>query len=82
MQRATVLAGDRREIIPEDLSFSSRVAREAAEGTTLGDKIEALERREIQEALEKHNNNRTHAAQALGLSRQGLLKKLERYGLG
>jgi DNA-binding NtrC family response regulator len=82
MQRATVLAGDRREIIPEDLSVSNRVPRTAAEGSTLAEKIEALERREIQEALEKHNNNRTHAAQALGLSRQGLLKKLERYGLG
>jgi DNA-binding NtrC family response regulator len=83
MQRATVLSGDRRELIPEDLSFSSRVARATADhGTTLADKIEALERREIAEALEKHANNRTHAAQALGLSRQGLLKKLERYGLG
>jgi len=27
------------------------------------------------------NGNRTHTAEALGLSRQGLLKKLERYGL-
>lgn len=81
MQRATVLAGDRREIIPEDFSFATRVPVTTA-GATLHSKIEALERREIQEALEKHNNNRTHAAQALGLSRQGLLKKLERYGLG
>ncbi|HYV49583.1 MAG TPA: sigma-54 dependent transcriptional regulator [Myxococcaceae bacterium] len=85
MQRAAVLAGDRREIQPEDLSFTGaerpRPAADGPPGSTLQEKIESLERREIEAALQKHNNNRTHAAAALGLSRQGLLKKLERYGL-
>jgi DNA-binding NtrC family response regulator len=81
MQRATVLSGERKEIIPEDLSFGSRIPRDETKGATLQGKIEALERREIQDALATHNHNRTHAAEALGLSRQGLLKKLERYGL-
>jgi len=84
MQRAAVLAGDRREIQPEDLSFtgSERLQPAPAGGAgTLQQKIEALERREIDEALKKHDGNRTHAAAALGLSRQGLLKKLERYGM-
>ncbi|MGO1246701.1 MAG: sigma-54-dependent transcriptional regulator [Oceanisphaera sp.] len=48
---------------------------------TLESQVKALEISLISQALAKHNNNRTHAAQALGLSRQGLLKKIERYGV-
>jgi DNA-binding NtrC family response regulator len=83
MQRATVLAGERREIQPEDLSFtgSERPRASAPGATTLAQKVEALERREIEEALKRCGGNRTHTAEALGLSRQGLLKKLERFGL-
>ncbi|MFZ5468740.1 MAG: sigma-54-dependent transcriptional regulator [Myxococcota bacterium] len=83
MQRATVLAGGRREIQDEDLSFtgSERPSIPVSGATTLVQKIELLERKEIEEALRKHQNNRTHAAEALGLSRQGLLKKLDRYGM-
>ncbi|MBZ4422414.1 sigma-54 dependent transcriptional regulator [Myxococcus sp. RHSTA-1-4] len=83
MQRATVLAGERREIQPEDLSFtgSERPRASAPGATTLARKVEALERREIEEALKRCGGNRTHTAEALGLSRQGLLKKLERFGL-
>src|SRR4029078_12282548 len=63
MQRATVLAGDRREIQPEDLSFTGteRVAAPRGGDQTLPQKVEALERREIEEALGKFNHNRTHA---------------------
>ena len=83
MQRASVLAGERREIQPEDLSFtgSERPRASAPGATTLAQKVEALERREIEEALKRCGGNRTHTAEALGLSRQGLLKKLERFGL-
>ncbi|MCY1021559.1 sigma-54-dependent transcriptional regulator [Pyxidicoccus sp. MSG2] len=83
MQRATVLAGERREIQPEDLSFtgSERPHASAPGARTLAQKVEALERREIEEALKRCGGNRTHTAEALGLSRQGLLKKLERFGL-
>jgi DNA-binding NtrC family response regulator len=86
MQRATVMAGDRAMIQPRDLSFGASVAAGAStEGAgpvrpgSLQEKIEALERTEITAALEKHANNKTRAAEALGLSRQGLLKKLDRY---
>lgn len=83
MQRATVLAGERRELQPEDLSFtgSERPRASAPGATTLAAKVEALERREIEDALKRFGGNRTHSAEALGLSRQGLLKKLERFGL-
>lgn len=53
----------------------------AAAGDSLEAQVRALEIALITEALARHDNNRTHAAQALGLSRQGLLKKIERYGL-
>jgi transcriptional regulator with PAS, ATPase and Fis domain len=41
----------------------------------------ALEERRLREALERSRGNKSRAARALGLSRQGLLKKLRRYGL-
>ncbi|OOV87259.1 sigma-54-dependent transcriptional regulator [Oceanospirillum linum] len=48
---------------------------------TLDEQVKALEIRLIHQALEKSQDNRTQAAKQLGISRQGLLKKIERYGL-
>jgi transcriptional regulator with GAF, ATPase, and Fis domain len=42
----------------------------------------ALEERRLRETLEQTGGNKSEAARVLGLSRQGLLKKLRRYGLG
>jgi two-component system, NtrC family, response regulator AtoC len=81
MQRATVLCADKPEIEPEDLSFVPYAKAPPAEPKTLQEKVEVLERREIEAALRGSAGNRTHAADALGLSRQGLLKKMERYGI-
>jgi two-component system, NtrC family, response regulator AtoC len=84
MQRATVLAGPRRIIEPEDFSFSGadRAPSPSPGSTTLEQKVSALEKKEIEEMLGRHGGNRSRTAQALGLSRQGLLKKMSRYGLG
>jgi transcriptional regulator with GAF, ATPase, and Fis domain len=41
--------------------------------------IKELERITIERALEASGGNKTHAAKLLGLSRRGLLKKLDRY---
>jgi len=43
---------------------------------------EELERRMISEALENTRQNQQQAARILGLSRQGLINKMKRYGLG
>ncbi len=51
------------------------------ENRTLPEAVEALEREMVREALKKYGGNRTKAAQSLGLSRRGLLNKVERYGL-
>ncbi len=48
---------------------------------SLPDAVEALERRMIAEALRESGGNKQKAAQALGLSRQGLIKKLKRLGM-
>ena len=54
-----------------------------ATGTARGLHAEtrALEERRLREALDRAHGNKTRAARSLGLSRQGLLKKLRRYGL-
>ena len=43
---------------------------------------EELERRMISEALENTRQNQQQAARILGLSRQGLINKMKRYGVG
>ncbi len=48
---------------------------------TLADRIAQLETQAIQEALERCEGNKTHAARALGVSRLGLRKKMKRLGL-
>jgi DNA-binding NtrC family response regulator len=82
MQRATVLAGQRREILEADLAFvdEGQVSSDS-EPKTLQQRVEEVERQEIRAALIRFDNNRTRAAEALGLSRQGLLKKMARYAL-
>ncbi|MHC4779143.1 MAG: sigma 54-interacting transcriptional regulator [Planctomycetota bacterium] len=48
---------------------------------TLKEHVELLEVRMIRQALAQCEGNRTRAAELLGLSRYGLLKKMRRYGL-
>jgi DNA-binding NtrC family response regulator len=85
MQRATVLVGERNVLGPGDFSFAQKGGQGTAGLTdpdaTLHEKVEALERREIVAALTRHDGNRTRTAEELGLSRQGLLNKIERYEL-
>jgi two-component system response regulator HupR/HoxA len=59
--------------------FTPSAVADAATG--LHAETRALETRRLREALTRTRGNKTRAARALGLSRQGLLKKLRRYGL-
>jgi DNA-binding NtrC family response regulator len=97
MQRALVMAAGRGEILEEDLSpgLRSPAARGPAgaagaggaarvltdPSTTLEEKLTALEISEITRVLAETGGNRSHAAEKLGLSRQGLLNKIARHGL-
>ncbi len=46
---------------------------------SLKDKLAELERKMILEALKIHDHNKSHAAQALGISRQTIIAKLKNY---
>ena len=47
---------------------------------SLKEMVETLEKSVLTQALEKHGGNRTRIAGELGLSRYGLMKKMQRYG--
>ncbi|MGB5854349.1 MAG: sigma-54 dependent transcriptional regulator [Oceanisphaera sp.] len=79
--RNGVITLDDIGLLYPDAQVPSRFQAPAHPGDSLDAQVRALEISLISQALTKHQNNRTHAAQALGLSRQGLLKKIERYGL-
>jgi transcriptional regulator with GAF, ATPase, and Fis domain len=64
---------------PETPVLSGLAAGPAAQG--LHAETRALEERRLRETLRRTRGNKSQAARALGLSRQGLLKKLRRYGL-
>jgi transcriptional regulator with PAS, ATPase and Fis domain len=48
----------------------------------LRSKMLAVERRIVQEVLDRHGGNRTAAAAELGITRQALVAKIRRLGLG
>ena len=55
--------------------------RDPRAGLGLHAETRALEERRVREALARTRGNKTRAARSLGLSRQGLLKKLRRFGM-
>jgi Nif-specific regulatory protein len=72
-----------RELFSDDLQAPPPAAL-AASGATPGDlraRMASYERRVLEETLAAHGGKRSSAAAALGLTRQGLAKKLERFGL-
>jgi DNA-binding NtrC family response regulator len=61
---------------------SSRMIKSSLKmGGTLKEMVSALEKSVLVQLLEKHQGNRTKAAAELGLSRHGLRKKMQRYGI-
>ncbi|MCK6590263.1 MAG: sigma 54-interacting transcriptional regulator [Polyangiaceae bacterium] len=57
------------------------IMRAGATKGTLKDMMDAVEKFFLIEALREHNNNKTNAAKALGITREGLHKKLRQYGI-
>jgi Nif-specific regulatory protein len=49
---------------------------------TLKEMMDTVERHLVLESLEKHDGNKTQAAKALGMTREGLHKKLKLLGIG
>ena len=86
IERAVTLADNNTNITKEILSprFQFKTAEkrptDISEGN-LKEQVESLEIAQIQQALQTTNGNILKAAELLGLSRQGLHKKLNRYKL-
>ncbi|MGB5423682.1 MAG: helix-turn-helix domain-containing protein, partial [Desulfobacterales bacterium] len=83
---ALTLAGGDREIKIDYLSekIIGAPEKEAAvltEGLTLQKAIEQMERQMVACALKAARGNRSQAARDLGLTRQGLLNKINRYNI-
>jgi serine/threonine-protein kinase PknK len=67
------------DLSPAIRAGTDGVVSDERDGLRLKPRVERLERMLIREALTTHDGNQTKAAQALGLSRFGLQKKLQRY---
>jgi Nif-specific regulatory protein len=86
IERALTLARPDEDISAEHLSTSLRntVNNGIIDDDlhlTLPETVTRVEKQMISRELEKAKMNRTHAAQTLGISRQGLLKKIKRYNI-
>ena len=90
VERLVVLAGDENIITPELLSQrvlekTGGAAPEGLKGVNtagkLRDALEELEAYMIQEGLKRTNFNKSRLAKELGISRAGLIMKVEKYGL-
>jgi len=88
IERAVTLVEDNTFIKPADLSEevykyveNTQTIQLLTRKTSLKDAIEELERKFILDVLKESNWNQTLASKELGLSRQGLIKKMKRYNL-
>jgi transcriptional regulator with PAS, ATPase and Fis domain len=86
IERAIAMAEDGKQIEVFNISAKIRAKHEAAfpraklQGT-LKEMVETLEKSVLTQLLEKHGGNKTRVAKESGLSRYGLLKKMQRYGM-
>jgi two-component system response regulator HupR/HoxA len=87
IERLIVLAGDEQRIGAEllsqrirDFGENSKVQGVRVAGK-LKDALEELERTMIKEGLRRTNWNKSRLAKELGISRAGLIMKVEKYGL-
>jgi DNA-binding NtrC family response regulator len=76
VERAVLLTRD-PQVGASDLGLRSREAGERLESLSL-EEVEAFL---IRKALARHDDNVSHAAKALGLSRSALYRRMERHGL-
>jgi Nif-specific regulatory protein len=87
VQRLVIQADPGAYITPDQLSRGVRKSGALVEHTTaasgtLKDRVEQVERYILLEVLREHDNNKTSAAKTLGITREGLHKKLKQLGIG
>ena len=86
MQRALAMAAPGRRIGPEHFSDRVRSIVEPIEsqlepGDTLRDTLGRIEAVLIRRALTANGNVRSETARRLGITREGLYKKMKRFGI-
>jgi transcriptional regulator with GAF, ATPase, and Fis domain len=86
IQRLVIQSEPEAFLEPEHLSPQIRkiegtLARIAPKKGTLKEMIDQVERWLLAEALRDHGNNKTKTAETLGITREGLHKKLSKFGL-
>jgi len=87
VQRLVIQADEGSFLTPELLSPRVRqietvlLSANAAKGS-LKEMVDQVERHILIEALREHGNNKTAAAKTLGITREGLHKKLKQLGIG
>ncbi|MGD9140305.1 MAG: sigma 54-interacting transcriptional regulator [bacterium] len=82
VQRLVVLASDGKPISASKVSRRIRkgalTAENPAAGSALRERVESFEREVIKETLDRYGWNKTRAARYLGITRQGLHRKLRK----
>ncbi|MGA9773231.1 MAG: helix-turn-helix domain-containing protein, partial [Blastocatellia bacterium] len=73
-----IRASREMDTVATDSRKSHASINEIAEGVTLAEAVEELERRMIQDALRRSSGNIARASKELGLSRKGLYLKMDR----
>jgi Nif-specific regulatory protein len=80
-QGAVITEDDLSEAIRSRPSHPPLLPVRTGQRLSLSETVEEVEKRLIREALDECRHNQTQTAEQLGLSRQGLIKKLKRYGI-
>ncbi|MCA6075187.1 sigma-54-dependent transcriptional regulator [Fulvivirga sedimenti] len=81
IERAVIMSQS-QVLQPEDFNFGGSMSRPDDENVTLDQyNLEDVEKILIRKVLQKYNGNITQAAQALGLTRSSLYRRLEKHGL-
>ena len=80
LERAVLLSDD-DALTPADLASDATVTQVGATGPIGDQTLAEVEERLVREQLERHGDNLSQAARALGISRAALYRRMEKYGL-
>jgi transcriptional regulator with PAS, ATPase and Fis domain len=81
IERAVIMSSG-QVLQPEDFHFGSHSSQTGDDSLTLDQyNLEDMEKLLIRKVLQKYNGNITQAAEALGLTRSSLYRRLEKHGL-
>ena len=77
----TILVSGKKILDESDFAVRGSTQLNVNEGLLEGLTLEELERRSILQALKRHDGNLSHVASTLGISRNALYRRMEKYGI-